>query len=134
MAKKTITETPAVEEVSKTIEETIQESLAKNCINLLTEVKNGNNDVLNKDHIFDVTFNDYIDNYKLSVGSIENNKGIIYLAENLQGLPASIVGFSIMYFLQSIDETISHIQNNQTICFVVQTPESIDQNPEVSPE
>ena len=134
MAKKTITETPVVEDASKTIEETIQESLVENCINLLTEVKNGNTDVLNKDHIFTVTFDDCPDEYTLHLGSNEQNKGVIYLADNLHVLPAIIVGFSIMYFLQSIDDTIDHIKNNQSSCFVIQTPDSVEQSSEVSPE
>lgn len=122
MAKKTITETPVLEEVSKTIEETIQQSLSENCISLLTDIKNGKTDALNKDHIFEVKYDDLKDEYTLHVGSTEQDKGVIYLIKNLDVLPATIVGFSIMYDLANIETTISYIKNNQNECFVVLTP------------
>lgn len=134
MAKKTVKEEIAIEEVTPTIEEVIRKSLVDNCLVLLTEIKNGNNEVLNKDHVYEITYNDCKDEYTLHVGSTEQGKGVIYLSNNLHFLPAHIVGFSIMYDISTIDETISYIEDNKSTCFSIFTPDSVDQNFEVSQE
>jgi hypothetical protein len=78
--------------------------------------------LLNKDHVFEVTYNDFNDNYSLHVVQQGDDSGIIYLSGNLQFLPAVIIGFSLMYQLSKIDEAISHIQDSS--CFSVLIPGS----------